>query len=85
MRRTARAGWFQSLDWSKAPSMLRGLLPNAQEDKKFPTDSRRGFQKIAEPEAFDCLHALLPVQPGDKFRVWGVNSFAISPMFGGVP
>ena len=42
-------------------------------------DTRRGFEK----NAFDCVRALLRVQPGDKSRVWGVNSFATLPMFRG--
>ena len=45
----ARLDWFQSLYWSKVSCVLRGLLPNAQEDKKFPMDARRGFEKIAQP------------------------------------
>ena len=63
--------------------MLRGLLPSAQEDKKCPMDTRRGFEKVAQHEAFDEQYAHPPVQPGDKSRVWGVNSFALLPMFGG--
>ena len=63
--------------------MLRGLLPRVQEDEKGPMDTRRGFEKIAQHEAFEEQYAHLPVQPGDKFRVWGVNSFALLPMFGG--
>ena len=46
--------------------MLRGLAPNAQEDKKFPMDARRGFEKIAEHEACERLHGLLPIQPDDS-------------------
>ena len=80
----ARLGRPQFLDWSKASCLLRGLSPNVRDDKKFPMDTRRGFEKIAQPEAFDTQRALLPVQPDDKCRVWRVNSFATSPMFGGV-
>ena len=67
----ARLNWFQILDWSKVSCMLGGLLPNVQDDKKFPMDTRRGFGKIAQHEAFDALHAHLPPQPDDKSRVWG--------------
>ena len=80
----ARLNWFHFPHWWKVSRMLRGLAPNAQGDKKFPMDARRGFEKIMEPEASDCLRALLPVQPDDKSRVWGVNSSAMSPMLGGV-
>ena len=79
----ARLNWFQSLGWRKVSCALRGLVPNAQEDNKFPMDTRRGFRKIAEPKAFDSLHGLLPAQPDDTSRVWGVNSFAALPIFGG--
>ena len=74
---------FQSLDWSRVSCMLRGLLPSVQKDKKGPMGSRRGFQKIVRPEAFEEQYARLPVQPDDKSREWGVNSFAALPMFGG--
>ena len=77
----ARLNWFQSLDWWKVSCMLRWLAPGAQEDKKSTMDARRGFGKIAEPDAFDCQRAMLPVQPDDESRAWGVNSFAMLPMF----
>ena len=64
--------------------MLRGFLPNVQDDKKFPVHARRGFEKIAQPEAFDAQHAHSPAQPDDKSRVRGVNSSATLPTFGGV-
>ena len=48
--------------------MLRGFLPNVQDDKKFPVHARRGFEKIAQPEAFDAQHAHSPAQPDDKSR-----------------
>ena len=80
----ARSKLFQSLDWWKASCMLRVFASNAKEDKKFPMDTRRGFEKIAGHEVFERLHSLLPIQPGDKYRVWGVNSFAALPAFGGM-
>ena len=64
--------------------MLRVVAPNAQDEKKSPIDTRRGLEKIAGHEAFDRLRGPLPVQPGDKSRVLGANSFAALPMFGGV-
>ena len=79
----ARLNWFQSSGWWEVSCMLRGLAPNAQEEKKFPIDTRRGFEKIVEPKAPDSLHGLLPAQPDDESRVRGVNSFAVFPMFGG--
>ena len=66
----ARLKWFQSLDWWKTSCMLRGLAPNARADKKFPTGTRRGFEKIAEHEAFERLRGLLPIQP-DGSRAHG--------------
>ena len=49
--------------------MLRELAPGSQENKKSTTDALRGFEKIAEPDAFDCQHALFPVLPDDKSRI----------------
>ena len=57
----ARLNWFQSLGWRKVSCMFRGSAPGAQEDKKSTMDTRRGFEKIVEPDASDCRHALLPV------------------------
>ena len=79
----ARLKWFQSSDWWQVSCMLRGLVPNAQGGKKSPMDSRRGFEKIAERETSGRFCGLLPARPGDKSRVWGVNSFAALPMLGG--
>ena len=61
-----------------------GVAPNVQNDKKLPWYTRRGFAKIVEPKAFDLPRGLLLVEPDDKSRVWGANSFAALPMFGGV-
>ena len=63
--------------------MLCGLIPASSADRKGPLDARRGFDKIVEAKAFDEQYGMLPVQPDDKSRVWGANSFAVSPMFGG--
>ena len=79
----ARLSWPQSLDWWEVSCMLHGWVPSGQEDGKSTMDTRRGFEKIAELEAFDSQHAMLTGQPDDKSPVWGVNSFAMSPMFGG--
>ena len=79
---SARLRWFQSLDWWKVSCMLRGFAPNLQDDRKSPMDTRRGSERIVERDTFERLHGLLPAQPGDKFRVWGANSFVASPMFG---
>ena len=64
--------------------MLRGLLPSTAAAKKGPLGARRGFDKIVEAKAFDEQYGMLPVQPDDKSRVWGVNSFAVLPMCGGL-
>ena len=78
----SRLAWFKSLDWNKMSSMLRGLLPRADEGRKGPPNPRRGFDAIVDAAAFERQHALLPVQPGDESRVWGVDSFAALPMSG---
>ena len=78
----SRLTWFQSLDWNKLSSMLRGLLPHVDGDKKSKANPRRGFDTIVDAATFEIQHALLPVQPDDQSRVWGVNSFAVLPTFG---
>ena len=80
----SRLEWFQSSDWSKVSCILRGFLPSVREDKEGPMDTRRGFEEIAQREAFEVRFAHLPVQPDDKFRVWGGDSFALLLTFGSV-
>ena len=83
----ARSKLFQSLDWWKASCMLRGFASNAKEDKKFPMDTRRGLEKIAEREVFERLRSLLPIQPGDEFvrGVAGVRGHVSSKMWRSSP
>ena len=57
----SRLRWFQSLDWNKLSSMLRGLLPQPGVDKKAKTNPRRGFDTIVDAAASENQHALLPV------------------------
>ena len=42
----ARLNWFQSLGRREVSRMLRGLAPDAQEDKKFPMDTHRGTRGV---------------------------------------
>ena len=79
---SARVTWFQSLVWARASRMLRGLRPTPPEDVA-AGDAVPGFEKIPRPGAFDSHFDHRLVRPGDKFRVWGVNSFVQSPAFGG--
>ena len=79
----ARLKWFQSLSWWEVSCRLRGLAPDAQEDKKFPMGTYRGFEKVAEHEVCERLRGLLPIQPGDKSRACGVTSSAAFPVFVG--
>ena len=62
--------------------MLRALTP-ASNTEKLPLTGRVGFDNLAHAEAFERLHGWIPAHPGDKSRVWGVNSFAALPVFGG--
>ena len=80
----SRLEWFQSLDWEKMSCVSRGLPPASAADKKGLLGARRGFDKIVEAKAFDDQYSMLPVQPDDRSRVWGVNSLAVSPAFGGL-
>ena len=72
--------WFQSLDWRRAPRMLRALAPCSQEDKSLHRP-RPGFDDLAQRESFGEQYGRLLVQPDDKSRVWGGNSSAALLMF----
>ena len=79
---SARLSWFRSLDWRRVSRMLFGLRltpPGAES----PSETAPGFKKVVGPAAFDAQYALLPPQPGNKSRVWGVDSFAQLPEPGG--
>ena len=78
----ARLKRFQALGWRKASRMLRGLMPSTKKAES-PLKGRIGFGDLEDTGAFVRLRGLVPVQPDDKSRVWGVNSFAASPAFGG--
>ena len=61
--------------------MLQALAPSPKTEKSAMT-GRVGFDNLAHEEVFERLHALIPVQPGDMFRAWGVNSFTALRMSG---
>ena len=48
-----------------------------------PGETVPGFEKVVDPEALDVQYGHFPVQPDDKSHVWGVNSPAQLPAFGG--
>ena len=75
---SVRLKWFQNLDWWRASCMLRSMVPRDQEDKSVQR-SRPGFVEIAGESRFDEEYSHVPAQPGDKYRFWGVDSFAASP------
>ena len=79
----ARLKRFQFLDWWEVPRMLRGRPPSSREVKA-PSKGRIGFDDLVDKGVFERMRALIPAQPSDKYRVWGVKSFAVLPMFGGV-
>ena len=58
------------------------MAPCPQENKSGPT-SRPASDAIANKDCFDDQYGHLPVQPDDKSRVWGANSFAALPTFKG--
>ena len=63
--------------------MLRALSPSSN-GAKSPLRGRIGFGALAGKDAFEFLRGLIPVQPDGESRAWGVNSFAVLPMSGGV-
>ena len=78
---SARLTWCQSSDWPRVYRMLRGLRPTPPVDKS-PDEAVAGYEKIANPEAFDELYGHLPVQPGDKARVRSCTFLRSAVRFG---
>ena len=78
----ARLKWFQALDWWEVSRMLRGLAPSFKEAKAL-FKGRIGSDGHVDKDAFERVRGLIPVQPGENYRAWGVNSFAVLPTFGG--
>ena len=62
--------------------MLRAPTPSPITEK-LPLTGRVGFDNLVHEEVFERLPAWISAQPDDKSRVWGVNSFAALPAFGG--
>ena len=61
--------------------MLREVTPSSvarevAQEAESPLKGRIGLDDLVDSDAFERLRGLIPVQPGDKSRVWGVNSFA---------
>ena len=79
---SARLSWFQPLGWQRVSRMLCHLRPTPPENKS-PGDTVPGFEKVIDPVAIGAQYGMMPVQPDDKSRFWGANSFAQLPAFGG--
>ena len=67
----------------RAFTVARGPRPCAPEDKS-PLETRPGFDDVVNKDEFGGQYVNIPAQPGDRSRVWGVNSFKVSPTFEGV-
>ena len=80
---TARARLFQSLDWGRASRLLRWFHPAPPPLKVSDEKSPNGLEAVVNEKMFDREYGLVPAQPDDKSRVWGVNSIAQSSSFGG--
>ena len=74
----ARLKWFRALDWWEVSRMLRGLAPSFKEAKAL-FKGRIGSDGHVDKDAFERVRGLIPVQPGENYRAWGVNSFAVLP------
>ena len=57
------------------------LTPSSKEAGR-PLKGRIGLDDLADKDVFGRLRGLIPAQPGDMSRVWGVSSVAASPRFG---
>ena len=55
--------------------MLCGLRPTPPEDKCLG-ETAPGFEKVVDFVVSDAQSGMLPVQPEDKTRVWGVVLFS---------
>ena len=64
----ARSKWFQALGWWEVSRMLRGLTPRSNEAKA-PSKSRISPDDLADKDAFERTHGLIPFQPGEESRV----------------
>ena len=78
----ARLKWFQAVDWREVSRMLRGLTPSSKEAKAL-LKGRIGSDDHGDKDMFQRLRGWIPVQPGENYRAWGFNSFAVLPTFGG--
>ena len=62
---------------------VAGFFPPAPSARLFNEQSPPELEAAAAEEPFDFRRGDVPAQPDDRFRVWGVNSFARVPAFGG--
>ena len=79
---SARLTWFQALDWLRVSRMPCGLDPAPPSDKS-AGEAAPGFEQVVNPAACGDQYCNVPVQPGDRSRVCGVNFFVRLPAFGG--
>ena len=79
---SARFSWLQCLDWLRVSRMLCGLAPILPAYKS-AGETVAGLENAVSPKEFDGQYGKAPVQPDDMSRLWGVNSAARLPAFGG--
>ena len=78
----ARPSWFQAFEWQRVSRTLCGLRPISRRISP-PARPRSVSRKWRAHGAFVAQFGHLPAQPGDKSRVWGLNSIAQRPAFRG--
>ena len=61
----------------------RGFHPKPPSAKIVDELPPLGVEAAVKESAFDARYGILPPQPDDKSRVWGANSYARLPAFGG--
>ena len=80
---TARVTCFQSIGWNRLSLLLRGFRPRPPPVKVPDDKSPKSLKSVVNEKASDQQYGLASAQPDDKCRVWGVNSLARLPAFGG--
>ena len=80
---TARGRWPQRIDCSWMSRLFRGSRPAPPTAQLSDEKSPKGIEAAVNEKVLDRECGPAPARLGDQSRVWGVNSFAVLPVFGG--
>ena len=65
------------------PRLLRGMPPAPPPERVSDEESPKCSEAVVNAEMFEKQYGVAPAQPGDYSRIWGFNSLAHLPAFGG--